>query len=190
MLNPNICEVAALAQTQASAVLEFWLNASAAGTEHVLISGQKAMSGRLLLLTGNGSAAPTLARLKNITKDATDKVTADAATLAATLVAYFAAIPAAADAANSIAFAIGGIRASEILRAEIEITTASTTAAQVNRSLSREGGQKLLALADAPVYGTDNLCVCQNVVFGSIALTDVTDAPAAGEKIALRIWVK
>lgn len=138
------------------------------------------------------------------------------ANLATGMVTYFTNIPAAADAANCIAFAIGGLSCSTLYQAVLRnYKRASTAAANPSNNLIninaatviggpatvQPGNEVQIALngssaillqdgSTALTYGTNSMVICPayGVIFGSFAITDVLDVPAANDILELEVY--
>lgn len=140
------------------------------------------------------------------------------ANLATGLVTYFTNIPAAADGAYCLAFAVGGLLCEDVSYVKLSNFRRTTTSA-VNPAdivvnilpatplggfpVSQPGNNPLITLdgsnnileqdqATAIAYGTNTICVvpAYGVIFGALAITDVTDAPNAGDILVLDIFFK
>jgi hypothetical protein len=140
------------------------------------------------------------------------------ANLATGMVTYFTNIPAAADAAYCYAFAVGGLVCSDVVEIVLRNYRRTSTSA-VNPSdniknilaatpiggpsLTQPGNQQTISLngsnqillrdgTTALTYGTHTVVVCPayGVIFGALAITDVTDAANAGDLLELEIRFK
>lgn len=140
------------------------------------------------------------------------------ANLATGMVTYFTNIPAAADAAYCYAFAIGGLNCTDVFSVVLR-NYRRTSASAVNPSdniinilpATPIGGPAVSVPGNNPVinlngsnqillqdgttaltYGTNTVVVCEayGVIFGALAITDVTDAAAANDILELEVYFK
>lgn len=137
------------------------------------------------------------------------------ANLATGMVTYFTAIPAAADAAYCYGFAVGGLQCNDVYEVILRnyrrtSTTAVNPADNIKNintstpiggpSLTQPGNQQTISLngsnqillrdgTTALTYGTNTIVVCPayGVIFGALAITDVTDAANANDLLELEI---
>ncbi len=137
------------------------------------------------------------------------------ANLAVGMVTYFTAIPAAADGAYCYGFAVGGLLCTDTIEIVLRNYRRTTTSAvnpadnikNINAStpiggpaLVQPGNQQILSLngsnqillrdgTTALTYGTNTVVICPayGVIFGALAITDVTDAANANDLLELEI---
>lgn len=140
------------------------------------------------------------------------------ANLATGMVTYFTSIPAAADGAYCYGFAIGGLECQDVYSVVLRNYRRTSTSA-VNPSdniinitaatpiggfaLTQPGnnpaitlnGSNQILLQDgttALAYGTNTVVVCPayGVIFGALAITDITDAANANDILELEVYFK
>ena len=195
----------AMAQSQDFSTIELHLVSKAAGTKHTVDEKQASAEDRVYVMIGNGTVDMTSAEANKLVEDELARdLDTDRTNLSTGMVTYFTNIPAAADDADAIAFAFGGIKATDIIEVEYEFETAGTAAANQSMKLRRRTSQVIrdivldgstLQLQDGTtdlVYGTHQLVHCPNqqVIFGNLTLPDVADVPAADLNVVIRLKVK
>jgi len=199
--------------------LEFFFTASAAGTPHVLIAAQSAAAQKVWLMTDDASASMSTAVSQAIAQRPDNAALSLVLTnLALGLKTYMTAAPAAADGAFCHVFALGGVNPSTIVKAELVISPVSTSGSNqarvlVNQAqavtiqtvalngssafLQNDGATAIAAGTNtlvvvggqAPTGGASSQDGANSIVFGAISSPDVTDTPAAGDALCLRLYV-
>lgn len=189
-------------------------SAAAAGTAWSLITSQTAATNRVWAVTGNASYSMTTAIATGITQQpypqqlvSYPQLTTNIPNLITGMVTYFTAVPAAANGAFCLAFAIGGMQVSGIAYAQMTVVNQnSTSGVNSSRIIANSSGSTPLPhdiylngsnaiLLDGsggshPIaYGTNTLLTAstQNVLFGSIAVTDASDVPASTDLVILEL---
>lgn len=135
--------------------------------------------------------------------------------LATGMVTYFTNIPAAADGAYCYAFAVGGLLCSSVievvLRNNRRTTTSAVNPADIIKNILPQtviGGPAVLQPGNQPqialngssqillrdgttalTYGTNTIVIAPDygVIFGALAITDITDAANANDLLELEI---
>lgn len=220
MYSPRVLPDAGVSESQNWAVVEFFFTASAAGTAHTLISQQSMAAQKVFFITGNGTADMSAAVANALVKRPDGKgLDAVAQLLSTGLQTYMTNIPAAADGVFCHAFAVGGLSPTSVLKAEIVVSGSSTSAANPSAVLVNQSAPTVVHTVQlngsnaflqddgstAIAAGTNTLCIVggqgsaggsssedggNSILFGAIASTDVLDTIAAGDRVALRLYVK
>lgn len=220
MYSPRVLPHSGVSESQNYAVLEFFFTASAAGTPHVLIPAQSGAVQKVWFMTGDGSADMTSAVAQAICQRPDLRPLDGTLTNQSIgLTTYMTNVPAAADGAFCHAFAVGGCSPNTIIKAELVISPQSTSgsnqarvlinqSAAVNVHTIRLNGSNAFLEDDgttAVAPGTDTLVTvggqgpnggassedgADTILFGAIKAPDVTDTPASGDLMTLRLYVK
>lgn len=220
MYSPRALPHSGVSESQNYAVLEFFFTASAAGTPHVLLPAQSTAQQKVWCMTGSGAASMSSAVAQAICQRPDLRPLDGVLTNESIgLTTYMTSVPAAADGAFCHAFALGGATPTTIIKAELVISPQSAAgsnqarilvnqSAAVNVHTIKLNGSNQFVKDDgttAVVAGTDTLVTvggqgpaggsssedgADTILFGAIAAPDVTDTPAAGDLMTLRLYVK
>ena len=132
-INPLVCPDAGLAASQDSVTIELsFVGASLAanGSILALVPAQASAGARVHLAVGNGdnsTAKPTAAAVQALIKRPNGgSLSAQEQLIATGVKAALDQIEALADGADAVAFALGGLNVSEVIAAELSITSGST----------------------------------------------------------------
>lgn len=220
MYSPRVLPDAGVSESQNWAVIEYFFTASAAGTPHALIAGQSMASPKVWFMTGNGTADMSAAAANALVRRSDFRPLDGVLTLMSTgLQTYMTNVPAAADGAFCHAFALGGLSAANVLKAEIVVSPQLTSAINPSRTMVNQSAPVVIHTVQlngsnafleddgttAVAAGTDTLVIVGGqgvsggsssedgsdaILFGAIASPDVTDTIASGDKLTLRLYVK
>jgi hypothetical protein len=188
-----------LGESQLFREITLLFTGTAAGTKLALHPMQAGASSKCAIMVGNGVAnllsASEAAKIAegDSSKRASPVVQAELDAIAADLVTYCSTVPAAADGALAIAFAIGGLTGSaQVLCAELEWSTVSSTGVNSSLKLRNDSSAKVANSSTNPIPSTSKLVVFPSagVVCGVFTLKDVTDVPGVGAPVTLRLFVK
>lgn len=172
---------------------------AAGGVRLVPVTQEAATNGKVIVQLGgstnNASLAVTQAQMEALCMPE-GAATAEITTLATGLVTWINA-PAAYVTTNgnrAVTFAVGGLRANQIKKAELEFVTGGTSSgASVVKLIERSAAtitSAATAVKTSYVLATDKLWVSRGVVGGSFAVPDITQVPASTGTFVLRLWVK